>query len=182
MEQIQAIALDLDGTLLNSDKQVSNRNLNILLKCHAQGIHIIIATARPPRAVHQFLPQELIEISSLIFYNGAMIHSPKLLLKEHLSISTELAREVYEFISLYDDQCYVYFEAEDQPYSDRVFNGSHLKVFGVPEHFPIPPVLDNMDNTRLTKILLPNHNIYTMLKNNFGEKSFVRITISSFKS
>ncbi|MBP1996261.1 HAD family hydrolase [Paenibacillus eucommiae] len=55
MSKIQAIVLDLDGTLLGSDKSISPRNYQAVKKCFDSGIHIIIATARPPRAANQFL-------------------------------------------------------------------------------------------------------------------------------
>lgn len=54
MPSIQAILLDLDGTLLSSDKSISPRNFQAVKRCFDSGIHIIIATARPPRAANQF--------------------------------------------------------------------------------------------------------------------------------
>ncbi len=66
MKNIKAIVLDLDGTLLNSEKKVSNRNLNSILKCYSYGIQIIIATARPPRSVKKLLPPELLQFGYII--------------------------------------------------------------------------------------------------------------------
>ncbi|MFD2330766.1 HAD family hydrolase [Cohnella sp. GCM10020058] len=66
-----AIVLDLDGTLLNSGKQVSDRNRLAVRTCYEKGIKIIYATARPPRSVRQFLPEELISIGAFVYYNGA---------------------------------------------------------------------------------------------------------------
>jgi len=43
---IKMIVCDLDATLLNSEKEVSQRNLEVLEKCRARGIKIGIATAR----------------------------------------------------------------------------------------------------------------------------------------
>ena len=40
-----AVVLDLDGTLLNSEKQVSGRSLRATLRLHQQGVKIIFATA-----------------------------------------------------------------------------------------------------------------------------------------
>jgi hydroxymethylpyrimidine pyrophosphatase-like HAD family hydrolase len=61
------------------------------------------------------------------------------------------------------------FEVDDQQYSDRMLERAQLKVFGIPDHFPIPPILLNMENVCVTKILLPNFDIYKNLKANFGE-------------
>lgn len=40
------IVLDLDGTLLNDEKTISDKNAYILEELHKQGIHIVIATGR----------------------------------------------------------------------------------------------------------------------------------------
>ncbi|WP_090649378.1 HAD hydrolase family protein [Paenibacillus sp. UNC496MF] len=53
MSVIQAIVLDLDGTLLGSDNSISSRNCEAVKRCYDSGIHIIVATARPPRAANQ---------------------------------------------------------------------------------------------------------------------------------
>ncbi|WP_435170198.1 HAD family hydrolase [Paenibacillus glycanilyticus] len=53
MSDIQAVVLDLDGTLLGSDKSISPRNYEAVKRCYDSGIHIIVAAARPPRAANQ---------------------------------------------------------------------------------------------------------------------------------
>ncbi len=40
------VVLDLDGTLLNDEKSISDKNIYILNELHKQGIHIVIATGR----------------------------------------------------------------------------------------------------------------------------------------
>jgi len=42
----KALAVDLDGTLLHSDEQVTQRSLEALKAAKAAGLHVIIATAR----------------------------------------------------------------------------------------------------------------------------------------
>ncbi|MBI2850996.1 MAG: HAD family hydrolase [Chloroflexi bacterium] len=68
----RAIAIDLDGTLLNSQTQLSACNRAALEKCIDLGIPVIIATARPARALNRFLPQYLTENCSLIMLNGGV--------------------------------------------------------------------------------------------------------------
>ena len=41
------LALDLDGTLTNSQKKISDRNRDVLQKAIAQGVHIVLASGRP---------------------------------------------------------------------------------------------------------------------------------------
>lgn len=40
------IAIDMDGTLLNSERKVSDKNRNALLRAKKKGIHIVLSTGR----------------------------------------------------------------------------------------------------------------------------------------
>ncbi|WIG59815.1 MAG: hypothetical protein OJF49_002562 [Ktedonobacterales bacterium] len=66
----RVIALDLDGTLLRSDKTISPRTLAAVSACAASGIRPVIASARPPRSVRALLPDSF-PASTWICYNGA---------------------------------------------------------------------------------------------------------------
>lgn len=46
-KNIKLVAIDLDGTLLNSDKKVSRKNFEIIKKLREKGIFVVIATGRP---------------------------------------------------------------------------------------------------------------------------------------
>jgi len=67
-----AVAIDLDGTLLNSRSQLSERTLEAIEKCIAQGIPIVIATSRPARTTRRILDEELANRCSLVLMNGAV--------------------------------------------------------------------------------------------------------------
>ena len=47
MSKISLIALDLDGTLLNSEKKISPRNRAALAAAQAQGVKVVLTTGRP---------------------------------------------------------------------------------------------------------------------------------------
>ncbi|TPR18141.1 Cof-type HAD-IIB family hydrolase [Apilactobacillus timberlakei] len=72
---IQMIALDLDNTLLNSHKEISPRNEDILKRLHSQGIKIVLCTGRPINAVWPYIEQlGLTEGQDYtITFNGAMV-------------------------------------------------------------------------------------------------------------
>ena len=67
-----AIAIDLDGTLLNSHTQLSERNHTALQNCIERGIAVIIATSRPVRIFNRIFPPDLAARCSLIIMNGAL--------------------------------------------------------------------------------------------------------------
>jgi Cof subfamily protein (haloacid dehalogenase superfamily) len=66
------LALDLDDTLLRSDKTVSERTVQALRRWLAAGHEVIVATGRPPRWVHDVLPPEL-QGAPRVVYNGAQV-------------------------------------------------------------------------------------------------------------
>ena len=55
MADIKLIALDLDGTLLNSDKKISERNLAALKAAQDKGVKVVLTTGRPLKAMDFFL-------------------------------------------------------------------------------------------------------------------------------
>lgn len=66
------LALDLDDTLLRSDKRVSPANLAALADWLEAGHAVVVATGRPPRTVPSVLP-ELLFSAPRIVYNGAQL-------------------------------------------------------------------------------------------------------------
>ncbi|WP_248928450.1 HAD family hydrolase [Paenibacillus hamazuiensis] len=69
--RVKAVVLDLDGTLLGTDKTVSPRSMAALRRCAEAGIELVVATARPPRSVRQLCP-EVLELAHMVFYNGGL--------------------------------------------------------------------------------------------------------------
>lgn len=69
---IKLIALDLDGTTLNSAKRISKRTRQALEAAAGKGVHIVVATGRPFAA----LPKDVFDIHAIRYMltsNGAAI-------------------------------------------------------------------------------------------------------------
>jgi len=66
---IKMLALDLDNTLLRSDKSISRYTEQILKKASNAGIKIVFATGRPYRAIRNYMEQ--VGCSSAVCHNGA---------------------------------------------------------------------------------------------------------------
>lgn len=66
------IALDLDGTLLNKQGEVSLRASQAIQALKAQGVKLVLSTGRPPRHV-KALAEELDLSDLVVVYNGAAI-------------------------------------------------------------------------------------------------------------
>ena len=69
------ICLDLDGTLLNDEKEISPYTLKVLEKLKEQGHYIMIATGRPFRASKPYYEQLGLD-TPIVNFNGAFVHNP----------------------------------------------------------------------------------------------------------
>lgn len=84
---IKLIALDLDGTLLDSEKKVSRRNLEALEQARRMGVLVVPVTGRPA----QGLPRAVLDLPDLryaVTSNGATIRDlqeDRFLLEKHLT-------------------------------------------------------------------------------------------------
>lgn len=68
---IKTIIVDLDKTLLHTDKTLSAYTVNVLNECKKCGIKIMVATARPFRTTKQYC--DLIDFDAMVVSNGARI-------------------------------------------------------------------------------------------------------------
>jgi Cof subfamily protein (haloacid dehalogenase superfamily) len=72
---LRLVAVDLDGTLLNDHKNVSERNLSALEALLAQGVILVLASARDCASISQVVPI----IQPGLYYiasGGALIYDP----------------------------------------------------------------------------------------------------------
>ena len=69
---IRLVAIDLDGTLLNDSKEVSEQTVNALCCLPQRGVRVVIASARPPRSVRHIYSKLKLDTWQ-INYNGALI-------------------------------------------------------------------------------------------------------------
>ncbi len=90
------IALDMDGTLLNSKGEISERTLEAIHKAQDKGVLVTACTGRPLQGVDKY--NDLLQIDGpVIIYNGAMIvhtTSREILFEENLN--TKDARKLLE--------------------------------------------------------------------------------------
>lgn len=96
------IAIDMDGTLLNSDGRVSPRNLAALQFAESAGVEIVISTGRRHcYAMRVLRPLHLNPDSALVSSNGTVIRTigGQLLHRTHMSLETArwLCSHVDEF-------------------------------------------------------------------------------------
>ena len=68
---IKTIVVDLDNTLLHTDKTLSPYTLRILKECKNNAIRLMVATARPLRTIEQYC--KMIDFDAMVVSNGARV-------------------------------------------------------------------------------------------------------------
>ena len=83
---IKMIAIDLDGTLLSDDKNISDYSLSILEKCKSKGLKIAFATARTEREAERLSKQA--DPDFQILNGGALVikRNREVIYKSQLSV------------------------------------------------------------------------------------------------
>ena len=83
-EAPRLIISDLDGTLLNADREVSDRSAAVLQRATEAGARVVIATGRPLRFVRHL--RDRIHSSIVLCANGALVVNLETgeVLKSHL--------------------------------------------------------------------------------------------------
>lgn len=145
------VVLDLDGTYLNSAKQVSERNLAAVRACFDEGMKIVIATARPPRAVKEFLPEELHRIAAFAYYNGAQVMCRHTGAEWHESIPAALTAEIIDFCLSRNPDAELTMEYRDEWFGLREHDYS---VFMNVKANPVVKSLEELRQYEATKLLL----------------------------
>lgn len=103
---VKLIAIDMDGTLLNKGKYISNNNLAALRMAQKNGTEIVVATGRANFDAHSFF--EEIDINPwIIGTNGATIHRPDGQLFHSVPLQKEMAIDMLRTL----EEESIYYEA-----------------------------------------------------------------------
>ncbi|TDT69127.1 hypothetical protein EV215_1469 [Hypnocyclicus thermotrophus] len=150
MKNIKLIVCDLDGTLLNSNHEISDFNIEILKKLKKNGLEIILASGRSYEAMLPTI-NKLNLTNEIISYNGAAIYkNNNLIFQKVLSknISKELinigkTKNIY-FHAFHNFKWYIEeFTNEAKEYKERS---------GLQEHYIDFSTLENPNFLKLMYI------------------------------
>jgi Cof subfamily protein (haloacid dehalogenase superfamily) len=127
---ISLIALDMDGTLLNPREDITPRVHHALHRAMELGVQIVLATARPPRAV-RFYHRALKLRTPIISHNGALIWDERAqCVLRHSSLPQKMVKRVIDFARKRRPDVIPSVEIIDTLYSDH---------FGIVPVEAIPP-------------------------------------------
>ncbi|MCZ6795059.1 MAG: Cof-type HAD-IIB family hydrolase [Planctomycetota bacterium] len=119
MKKIRLIALDIDGTLLNDDKNVPPENLRALREARDAGVQVAISSGRMIPTIEPV--EEMLEVDTVIIaYNGGKVVGPRAQGRpviDHRPVPVDVAEE---FIGFSTGQGYLLnFYHEDRLYADE---------------------------------------------------------------
>ena len=72
---IKLVAIDIDGTLINDQREITPQTVDAIKKASAQGVKIVLCTGRPMTGVKAYLDQLGLNDSDnefVISFNGAL--------------------------------------------------------------------------------------------------------------
>ena len=141
---IRVIALDLDGTLLNSDKVISPADYAALERAAAMGVHIVPTTGRFYDAMPDVVRQ-LPFVRYAITVNGAqvadlrtgeVIYRAELPWQQAVDIMTELDSHPVIYDCFMDNRAYM--TADQRPFIDTMIASPHYRKMFRELREPVP--------------------------------------------
>ena len=141
MSKIKLVAMDLDNTLLDSNKQISEHTQEVLKEAIRQGVFIVPATGRIFKAIPEVL-RNMDGVRYALCSNGASVYDQKedkIIYKNHLTKDT--AFELFDILEKYHCTHDIY--QNGQGYMEERYL-RHLDEYKVSGH-----LLDLVHATRL---------------------------------
>ena len=161
---IKAIVVDLDRTLLHTDKTISAYTKKILQECKKNSIKIMVATARPQRNTIPYCEQ--IGFDAVVVSNGARILYGDQ--RTEYNISSEIAVYLLTTLSKNPDMR-ITVETGDCAYSNKriedyetVITDDLIEIAKREGVLKILVHLDHKDTLEIIKQVLPKELYYTI--------------------
>lgn len=150
---IKLIVIDLDGTLLNSQHQLSDKTAEAIQKAQAQGIQIMLATGKTRHSGEAIIKRFNL-MTHGIYLQGASVHLHDGSIHSNTTLNPELARRIITF-------------AEDRGFDVAAYSGQRILARAVTPaaaelhnlyHEPMPEAVGALQNilgsTPINKLLL----------------------------
>ena len=175
---IRLVAVDLDGTLLNDSKEITEQTAGALSCLPQRDVKVVIASARPPRSVRHIyhaLGLDTLQIN----YNGALIwDEPGQRPVFHRPIAGKLAARLIEHARDMFDEVIVTAEVLDRWITDRPDDGSHTTETGKLFRPDVICPLQELCSQPVTKLmLLGEPRIVLRLEDTLAENFDGQVTI-----
>jgi len=106
--EYKLLALDLDGTLLNSKEEISKKNLEAIKRVNKKGVKIIVTTGRSYASAESYITKININ-DPVITYNGAVIHDFENVIRK-ITLKDNLIKDILKLLKDMDYAPIIYDE------------------------------------------------------------------------
>ena len=134
---IKALIFDIDGTLLNSERKISPKTKEVLIKCVEKGYKLFFATARPPLLDRMaswnddaYTKEQVLSIfHGGLYYNGGCVKIGEY--KDYIFISDEIVHKAICCVQNYDN-LNIALQSEGEKHSFRFpLEDNNYKNWGI---------------------------------------------------
>ncbi len=151
-QEIKLVIVDLDGTLLNSNHQLSERTEKVLRAALDQGIQVMLATGKTYYSARHII-EKLKLVTPGVYVQGLIVHNADGNIRHQQTLDPALARRVITF-------------AEDRGFTVLIYSGTrllmraktplyeHIQRYDEPAPEIVGPLQNILDTTPLHKLLL----------------------------
>lgn len=172
--KIEAVATDLDGTLLNCEHKISEYNKLVLKKITEMGIPVIIATGRLYTSLYKY-KQELDLKTPVVCYNGAMVVNGATDEKIYdVLLESDIVKEIIGIARAENIHLNLFHGAEWYIESTREEVETYKNTSGLEYHLL---TAENFENKPVNKLMFVGENskllkIEAILNERFGDRIY----------
>ena len=137
---IRLLLSDVDGTLVRSDKSLSERSVEAVHLLHGAGIHFAITSGRPPRGM-EMLVEPLALRTPLAAFNGGLVVEPQMEVLEERTVPEGLVSPAIDLLESFALSVWVYRDGDwlvRDPDGPHVAREAHTVQFA-------PKVVESFD-------------------------------------
>jgi Cof subfamily protein (haloacid dehalogenase superfamily) len=146
---IRLLLSDVDGTLVRSDKSLSEGSVEAVQRLYGAGIQFAVTSGRPPRGM-EMLTEPLSLVTPLAAFNGGLLVEPSMEVLEEHTIPDEFVDDALQLLGSFGLSIWVYRGA-DWLVLDR--DGPHVAHEARTVQFE-PTVVDTFEGlTHVAKIV-----------------------------
>lgn len=108
---IRLVVADVDGTLVRSDKSLSERSIEAVRQLHDAGVHFAVTSGRPPRGMEMLVgPLDL--RAPLSAFNGALVVDPQMEVLEQKTVPEDVVAATIALLDEHGLDVWVYRGAD----------------------------------------------------------------------
>jgi Cof subfamily protein (haloacid dehalogenase superfamily) len=139
---IRLLLSDVDGTLVRSDKSLSDASIEAVHALHDAGVHFAVTSGRPPRGM-EMLVEPLSLSAPLAAFNGGLVVEPGMDVLEEHTVPAALVARAIEILERFELSVWMY---RGRDWLVRHPEGPHVEHESRTVRFE-PTVVDAFDET-----------------------------------